>query len=845
MVLKRFHRLLPAIVVALGLTLTVQMASGLSADMDERNEAMLQETVRQFGVEADTRTEVVRRESDRIEGLVQAVLNIQSDTVLLDDVVEDLGGFSHDGVVRAVAVSRFESTELVLPDGALNSANVPGSVEGLTVTSEGRWVGTVTYRQFSDTVTSRSAAAVVDMQALVADAPMADGYSIEIVNFPGEPDAERVDPEYERLEQDVYRTPDDGLETRRNVELFGQEAQLILTAPAGTSSTVPSQELPLTIAAGALATLVAAFTGWLIMRRIDRFHVDRDHVTAARQTAIDRFSASFNHAPMGVVEVDERGEILMVNPRFASKLGYLPEEMAGMTFLDLIDDQDRMATTDVLKRVRSGAGATQSERRYRTLTSSAVWMRESVSTIDALDGTIHLLIQVEDISDERRTRFELHRRALYDELTGLPNRAHLINQLRLAVDNASETGDQVAVMFVDLNKFKAVNDTYGHEAGDQMLVEVSDRLRDACRTGDTVARLGGDEFVVVCTGIESQSMARNAAQRYYDAINQQAIIDDVEMDISASIGFVVAGGEVEPDSLLRNADKAMYQAKTAEEAGIVEFDYTMRAATVDRLSQEVALRQAVQQGELELHYQPIVEGATSDIVGVEALVRWHHPKDGLVSPGEFLPLADELGLMVEIDRWALKTGAKALAEWSRESEAASSWFLSINTVNAHYVEPGFADWVADALVEARLEPRRLVLERAESLVYDDSTATTSTIRQLRSRGVRVSLDQFGVGATALADLAGLEVDSLKIGRSLIKNATSRERHVLEGLVRIADGLGVELIVEGVESQAELDLVLKAGLRIVQGFHFSRPVDGETLARSRNLQGNKKMSARAR
>ncbi len=846
MIFQRFHRLLPAIVVALGLTLTVQLASGLSSELAERNAASLRSDVTQFSAAADTRAEVVRRESERIEALLQTVLELEGTDVTLDDLVTDVDAFGRDGVVRAVALSDYQSTELVLPDGELGTETVPGSVQGLTPTNEGRWVGTVTYRLFSESESGRSAAAVVDINAILASPPLADGYEIQIVDFPGQADAQPLNPSLDRLGQNVYRTPADALETRRNVELFGEEAQLILSSPDGATAAAQSssRELSLMVLAGGLATLVAAFGAWLVVRRIDRFHNERDVVASARQAAISRFSASFAHAPMGVVEVDERGEILMVNPRFASKLGYLPEEMAGMTFLDLIDAQDRTATGEVLKTVRSGTGPTQSERRYRTLNASAVWMRESVATIDAGDGTKHLLIQVEDISDERRTRFELHRRALYDELTGLPNRAHLINQLRLAVDNASEIGDQIAVMFVDLNKFKAVNDTYGHEAGDQMLIEVADRLRKVCRTGDTVARLGGDEFVVVCTGVLDQPMARKAAHRYYEAINQPTVIGDIEMEISASIGFVVAGGDVEPDSLLRNADKAMYQAKTTEDAGIVEFDYTMRAATVDRLSQEVALRQAVQDGELELHYQPIVEGSTSDIVGVEALVRWHHPKQGLVSPGEFLPLANELGLMPAIDRWALETGAKALSEWSRQSDAAATWFLSVNTVNEHYTDPGFADWVADALVEAHLEPRRLVLERAESLVYDDSATTISTIRQLRSRGVRISLDQFGVGRTALADLAALEVDSLKIGRPFIKNATSRERHVLEGLVSIADGLGVELIVEGVESQADLDLVLKAGLRIVQGFHFSRPIDGDTLAKSRNLTASDAATSKA-
>ncbi len=832
---KRFYRLLPAVVMAVGLTLTVQFSSGLSAEIAARQNAEQEAAIARFGSVADGRADEIRRESERVEGLIQALLESPTADSELESLTDDLGAFTRGPLIRAVAVADYGSSQLALPEGALTATEIPGSVQGITVTNEGRWVDTVTYRVFSDTNPGRSVAVVLDVKSLIDSEIIEDGLIVEIEGFPGELDAHTPHPTDIRLEGDVYETASGALHTHRDVALFGQNSQVALSSDAAFLATASTNELALLIVSGALLTLTFTGLAFLLVRRIDRVFEKRDVAANARRSAIARFSASFTHAPMGVVEVDHRGEIVIVNPRFASKLGYLPEELAGHGFLDLIDGQDRMSAAEQIREIREeGTGALQSERRYRTMTGSAVWMRESVSAIEADDGTVHILIQVEDISVERRTRFELHRRALYDELTGLPNRAHLINQLRLAVDNAQEIGDEVAVMFVDLNKFKAVNDTYGHEAGDQILIEVAERLRRVCRTGDTVARLGGDEFVVVCTGILDREMARSAADRYSEALNAPTVIDGTEMDVSASIGLVIAGGDAEPDVLLRNADKAMYQAKAEEGSGIVEFDYTMQAATVDRLSQEVALRQAVQQGELELHYQPIVNGETAAIVGVEALVRWHHPRNGLTVPGEFLPLAADLGLVPEIDRWAIETGAAALVGWSAESEEAANWYLTVNTVSDHYLDHDFADWVADVLVQTGLEPRRLVLERAEHLVYEDDAVATSTIRKLRSRGVRMSLDQFGVGRTALADLAGLEVDSLKIGRSFIQNATSREQFVLEGLVAIADGLGVELVVEGIESQAELSLALNAGLRLAQGYHFSRPVDGATLAQSRDL-----------
>ncbi len=841
-------RIVAPVVVAIGLTGTVQIAASESERAEAAQEAEEARIIETFGEEVDAAADAVRDEARQIDIAVEALL--AGDDESFGSLIEALDVFGEGSPIVAVELDAAGDVTLSVPEGSLGATEVPGSVVGVTATTEGRWADTLTYRQFDESVEMfdgpRSVAVVVGVDALLAPHAGGDLRSLNIAGMTGMPEVSSAAPTLSTVGSDIYVDPATRLlSANRQIEVLGEPATLEVGSATQLQVGLDSKRLKLIVSIGLLLTAIAGAATWFATRWLANRLNTRDHAAEAREASIARFRASFTHAPMGVVEIDEDGDILAVNPRFASKLGFLPEELLGVPMLDLIDGADRRAAMDQAASIRAhGSTAEQSERRYRTMNGAAVWMKESVSAIDAIDGTRHLLIQVEDISDERRSRAELRRRALYDELTGLPNRAHLISQLRLAVDTAEATGEEVAVMFVDLNKFKIVNDTMGHDAGDQILIEVAERLRSACRAGDIVARLGGDEFVIVCQGIADEQMASQAADRYFSVLNSPTTIDDAEVDISASIGLVVAGGDAEAEELLRNADKAMYHAKASDSNAVVEFDYSMKAETVDRLSQEVALRKAIDNGEFELYFQTIVDGHSLDVLGVEALVRWNHPRNGLTAPGEFLPLAEELGILEEIDRWALVEGIQTLARWSETSDVAGDWFLTVNTSPALYVDTTFADWVVDQLVDAGVEPRRLVLERPEHTAYDDESSSRGTIRELRSRGVHVSLDHFGVGQTPLSELSGLEVDSLKIGRSFIARATSREQMVLTAIAEMARSLGMEIMAEGIESQAELDIALAAGVVRAQGYHFSRPVDAATLSASGLLEQTSVNSAAA-
>ncbi len=824
-------RIVAPVVVAIGLTGTVQLAASESerAETVQANEEA--HIVSDFGVDVDGLVADVRGEAERVDVVAETLLAAEGTE--FDDVVEALDVFEGGPSIVAVELVDGSERQLALPEGSLAATEVPGSLAGITATTEGRWANTLTYRTFDgpsdDPRIVRSVAVVVDLEALLSSLDRSTFDSVAITGITGMPSSPAPNPSLLAVGSDIFVEPSSRqLSTGRPIEVLGEPATLHAASPAGALVAPESNEVKLLISIGLLLTAVLGAITWFATRLLTERLSTRDHEAQAREAAIARFRASFTNAPMGVVEVDADGDILAVNPRFASKLGYLPEELLGTYLFDLVDGADRQSALDIAAAMRAdGATSEQAERRYRTRNGSAVWMKESISAIDSADGTQHLLVQVEDISDERRNRAELRRRALYDELTGLPNRSHLISQLRLAVDTAGATDEELAVMFVDLNKFKVINDTLGHDAGDQILIEVAERLRSACRAGDTIARLGGDEFVIVCQGVNDEVVASQAADRYFDVLNQPTEIDGNEVEISASIGLVVAGGNVEPEELLRNADRAMYQAKASDSGAVVEFDYSMKAETVDRLSQEVGLRKAVENGDFELHFQTIVDTATLDVVGVEALVRWNHPTNGLLAPGEFLPLADEIGVLEDIDRWALLKGIDTLASWT-DHEVAASWFLTVNTGASHFADPDFADWVLDLLVDSGIDPRRLVLERPERTAYADDLSGRGTTRELRSRGVRISLDHFGVGRTSLSELSGLEIDAFKIGRSLISNASSREVAVFKAIADMAKGLGVQVLAEGIESQAELDLAIEAGIGLAQGYHFSRPVDAETI-----------------
>jgi diguanylate cyclase (GGDEF)-like protein len=414
--------------------------------------------------------------------------------------------------------------------------------------------------------------------------------------------------------------------------------------------------------------------------------------------------------------------------------------------------------------------------------------------------------------------------ALHDSLTGLPNRVLLNERLEHALQRARR-GDVVAAHLLDLDHFKNVNDTLGHAAGDKLLKDVAERLRTLVRETDIVARMGGDEFAIVQAAIAQPTDASVLARRVIDVVSQPYEIDGQNVVIGASIGIAVGPNDgASTDQLIRNADLALYRAKGDGRGAFCFFEPGMDAAVQERRMLENDMRKALVQGQFELHYQPIVNLHSNKVTGVEALLRWRHPERGLISPAQFIPLAEEIGFIVALGDWVIRQACMTAVRWPDDVKVA------VNLSPAQFRNPGLVQTVVNALAASGLSPRRLELEITETTLLQDSEATFSTLFQLRELGVGIAMDDFGTGYSSLSYLQGFPFDRIKIDRSFVKDISEGvgSLNIVRAMAALAKGLGMETTVEGVETQVQRDMVASEGCTEMQGFLFSRPLPAHEL-----------------
>ena len=418
--------------------------------------------------------------------------------------------------------------------------------------------------------------------------------------------------------------------------------------------------------------------------------------------------------------------------------------------------------------------------------------------------------------DRSATEHELRRRALEDPLTGLANRALLATQLEAELRHARRLGNRVCVLAVDLDRFKVVNDTLGHTVGDTLLRRVAARLTACVREEDLVARPGGDEFTLVCTRTATDHAIAELAHRLVDAVREPFQIDGHEVFITASVGVAVSEhGRETPDVMLRDADAAMYRAKELGRGRFEAFDVALRRHLVERMAIEGDLRHAVERNQLELYYQPLIELGDGRVMGFEALLRWRHPERGLMAPDQFIPIAEETGLIVAIGSWVLRSVCDQLTHWPEEI------YVSAN-LSALQIRPELVVEVEQQLTEHDISPGRLVLEITESLVLDPSTKPI--VASLRALGVQMALDDFGTGYSSLGSLQRFPLDEVKLDRTLIESmAESNGVAVVRAAVELGRALGVRVIAEGIEVQSQLDALREIGCPTGQGFLFAKPL----------------------
>ena len=578
----------------------------------------------------------------------------------------------------------------------------------------------------------------------------------------------------------------------------------------------------------AVATLLLGFVllAWLLRRQV----VARTRGLQSAHEEVGRFRALFDQSPLAAWIAGLDGRLVYVNARCAALLGLMPAELLGRRYLELYDPAGQAAAEDYWRSVREGAPGAPQELPQLTATGAALPMLTSGLLLRDARGQPELLAcTAVDISERKQAEERIHQLAFYDALTGLANRRLLMDHLQHALAASARHGSRGALIFVDLDHFKTINDTLGHGVGDQLLREVAARIRYCVRLGDTVARLGGDEFVVLIEDLDetteiAASQAEGVGRKIMTALSQPYRLGGSLQHSTPSLGIALfAGGQADADELLRQADLAMYQAKAEGRNSLRFFDPRMQTVVNARAALQADLREALQTGQFSLHIQPQVNH-TGRITGGEALLRWQHPVRGFVSPAEFIPVAEESGLMHEIGLWVLQQATRLLLAWDAQP-ALRELTLAINVSVQQFRHPDFVNRVRETLMRSGANASRLELEITESLLMDNVEEVIAKMQTLRAQGLRFALDDFGTGYSSLTYLKRLPLDQLKIDASFVRDllADANDAAIVRTIIALADSLGLQVVAEGVETEAQRLALAALGCPAYQGYLCSRPL----------------------
>jgi len=587
------------------------------------------------------------------------------------------------------------------------------------------------------------------------------------------------------------------------------------------------------------------------VRRASTEAGERERELAARhvrelEASERRFHSAFTHASIGMALLSFEGGILQANPALASLLGRSGEDLLQQRFQDLVLADDRPSLEEQLGLVSAHEfEGFARELRCSHLSGDAVWVAAHCSFFSEPGASSPcLILQVQDITARRKAEEGLHHLAFHDSLTGLPNRRRFHEILSQVVQRVNENAakgqngepgaasEAYAVMFLDFDRFKLINDSLGHNAGDDFLVQVSHRIRERLRPHDVVARLGGDEFAVLVRHLEHESSAVHLAERLMDALRKPFQVAGTELMTSASIGITFSAlGYTTPEDVLRDADTAMYKAKGAGKARYALFDASLHTEVANRLRLEGELRHAIDKGQLSVVYQPLYELASGRLHGFEALVRWRHPSDGTISPAAFLPIAEESGLMVRLTDFVMHCACRQLREWQELDPRHADLTMNVNVSGHDLAHPAFVARVTRALVEAGLKPHHLCIELTENILMARLEAALPRLDELRRLGVALAIDDFGTGYSSLSHLSSLPIDCLKIDRSFVAHLEvgSKEAAVVRSIVLLGQSLGKVVVAEGIETASQLEQLGAMGCPLGQGFHLAVPMSPQDVS----------------
>ncbi|HEX4432506.1 MAG TPA: EAL domain-containing protein [Frankiaceae bacterium] len=552
---------------------------------------------------------------------------------------------------------------------------------------------------------------------------------------------------------------------------------------------------------------------------------------------------AFDDAPVGALligldgsEDDDGGQLLKVNRTFAHLVGYRRQELLGMPLRRLLHPDDMAGTS--LKELLQRTGEPV---RLRRADGSSAWVRLSSGQVSLGDHPAYLVIHAEDVTSRRQIEQELADRHLHDPLTGLANRHLLLDRFRLAVDNLDRHPGAIVVLHIDLDRFKDVNDTYGHSVGDHVLAEVGRRLDGLVDSPDTAARLAGDEFVIVTAARRRSTaavtgVATRLAEEVSEVLGEVIRLpenDDVSLQLSVSIGITVTTSpESEPEQLLLQADRAMFEAKRRGRRRYELFRQGLSSSAPERLKVEQEVRDAVANGWLRLYYQPVIDLTTGRLGGAEALLRIEHPERGLLKPGAFIDIVEDSDLILPIGDWVLGEACRQLQQW-QEIPGLDEFSMAVNVSGRQASDSALTGRALAAVAAAGVDPRRLCLEMTERVLIDADESVVSDLRELTAQGVQIALDDFGTGYASLSYLQRFPVSTLKIDRSFVTGigVTATDTAIVASIVALAQALDLDVVAEGVETAEQLAQLRFHHCAKAQGFYFAPPLEADIFKKA--------------